>query len=114
MADGPSSALLLFYSAECGLKSAILDQRKWRSTAQLPEHLRNHDLRCLAKELRLPQRISTRMQSCASQAQPSEHVSFSDLHQAWRYGHTLRKDHEAEALAVLHELLNWCQRELRA
>ncbi|GAB2445584.1 hypothetical protein GCM10027187_08790 [Streptosporangium sandarakinum] len=113
--EGAPAALLLFYGAECGLKAALLDRQGLRSTSQLPEHLRNHhDLHRLAKELRLPLHLCNRMRACASQREQGEQVAFADLHQAWRYGHALRKDHEARALTVLRELLGWCQRELRA
>ncbi|MEU8172417.1 hypothetical protein AB0C14_06050 [Microbispora hainanensis] len=112
MPDGSPAALLTFYGAECGMKAAILDRLGLRSTAQLPEHLRNHDLHRLAKELRLPPSLCKRMQPCASQ-NAHEQVAFAELHQAWRYGRSLRRDHEKEALAVLRELLDWCRQELR-
>lgn len=113
MAEGPPAALLLFYSVECGLKASVLRRRNLRSTAQLPAELRRHDLHRLAKELRLPLRLCMRMQrSCPPQRGQGESVSFGDLHQAWRYGHVLQKDEEKQAIEVLHELRDWCQREL--
>jgi hypothetical protein len=112
MPDGSPAALLSFYGTECGMKAAILDRLGLRSTAQLPEHLRSHDLHRLTKELRLSPSMCKRMQPCASQ-NAHGHVAFGDLHQAWRYGHPLRKDHQNEALAVLRELLDWCRQELR-
>ncbi|MBG0815535.1 hypothetical protein HS045_15270 [Planomonospora sp. ID82291] len=114
MDEGAPAALLLFYGVECGLKAALLDRQALKSTAQLPPQFRSHDLHRLAKELRLPPQLCGRMQPCASHKQENEKVAFADLHQAWRYGHTLKKDHEKAALAVLRELLAWCQRELRA
>ncbi|MBB2743513.1 UNVERIFIED_ORG: hypothetical protein FHR35_003349 [Microbispora rosea subsp. rosea] len=113
MPDNSPAALLTFYGAECGMKAAILDRLGLRSTAQLPEHLRNHDLHRLAKELRLSPSLCKRMQPCASQNARGQ-VAFGDLHQAWRYGHPLRKDQQQEALTVLRELLDWCRQELRA
>lgn len=114
IAAGPSAALLLFYGAECGLKAAILGRRGLRSTSQLPEGLRSHDLHSLAKELRLPPQLCNRIRSCASHRDGAVRIAFGELHQAWRYGHALRKDHEEQALAVLSDLLAWCRRELRA
>ncbi|GAA3444659.1 hypothetical protein [Planomonospora venezuelensis] len=114
MKEGAPAALLLFYGVECGLKAALLDRQGLKSTAQLPEQFRNHDLHRLAKELRLAPPLCNRMRPCTSQKQEREQVAFADLHQAWRYGHALKKDHEEKALAVLRELLDWCQRELRA
>jgi hypothetical protein len=58
--------------------------------------------------------LCNRMRPCSSQKKQKEQVAFGDLHQAWRYGHALKKDHEKQALAVLRELLGWCQQELRA
>ncbi|WP_424530624.1 hypothetical protein ACOZ38_12835 [Sphaerisporangium viridialbum] len=111
--EGAPAALLLFYGTECGLKAAILDRLGLKSTSQLPEHLRSHDLKLLAKELRLPLQLCESMRSSTSQKERRE-VAFKDLHQAWRYGQPLKKDHERQALAVLRELLVWCQRELKA
>jgi len=112
--EGAAAALLLFYSAECGLKAAILDRHGLRSTSQLPPEFRSHDLQRLAKELRLPPQLRGRMRPCASQKEDLGPVAFGDLHQAWRYGHALKKDHEEQAVTVLRELSDWCQRELRA
>ncbi|WP_436762687.1 hypothetical protein [Streptosporangium sp. V21-05] len=111
---GAAAALLLFYSAECGLKAALIERLGLRSTSQLPPEFRSHDLQRLAKELRLAPQLCGRMRPCASLKEDKGPVPFGDLHQAWRYGHALKKDHEEQALAVLHELLIWCQRELRA
>ncbi|WP_433359251.1 hypothetical protein [Streptosporangium sp. CA-115845] len=112
--EGAAAALLLFYSAECGLKAALLDRRGLRSTSQLPPEFRSHDLQRLAKELRLTPQLCSRMRPCASLKEDRGPVAFGDLHQAWRYGHALKKDHEEQALTVLRELSDWCQRELRA
>lgn len=95
------------------MKAAILGRLRLRSTAQLPEHLRNHDLHRLAKELNLPSSLCRRMRPCASRNADGQ-VEFAELHQAWRYGRSLRWEHEKEALAVLRELLDWCQQELGA
>ncbi|WP_203991538.1 hypothetical protein [Sphaerisporangium rufum] len=112
--SGASAALLLFYGAECGLKSSLLERHGLRSTSQLPEHLRaHHDLKLLAKELRLPRSLCDQIHSCTSQQDRRQRVEFRDLHQAWRYGHSLRKEHEEQALVVLHDLLDWCRQELR-
>ncbi len=50
----PTSGLLLFYAAECGLKAELLRSVLNRNdTAGLPSDLRSHDLRRLAKALNL-------------------------------------------------------------
>ncbi|GAA5071130.1 hypothetical protein GCM10023259_069440 [Thermocatellispora tengchongensis] len=109
--EGAPAALLLFYGVECGLKAAILSRNGYKDTSHLPEQLRNHDLHRLAKELKLPPEVCNRMRSCPSQ-NGRGHVAFAELHQAWRYGHTLRKAEEEQAVASLHELIAWCRREL--
>ncbi|GHH70153.1 hypothetical protein GCM10017673_21570 [Streptosporangium violaceochromogenes] len=114
MEEGAPAALLLFYGAECGLKAAILDRLALDSTSRLPQELKSHNLHRLAKELRLAPQLCKRISPCASHKDDGEPVAFGDLHQAWRYGRALKKDHEEQALAVLRELVDWCQRELRA
>ncbi|WP_148086126.1 hypothetical protein [Actinocorallia herbida] len=84
-----------------------------RSSAQLQGDLRSHDLRRLAKELKLPPRYSAQMQPCAGRRQSETQVDFRDLHQAWRYGHSLRADDEKAAVAVLRDLMAWCATEVR-
>ncbi|GAA3507565.1 hypothetical protein FHR32_001183 [Streptosporangium album] len=111
--EGASTALLLFYSVECGLKAILLDRRNWRSTSDLPKHLKSHNLHDLAKELLLPSPLCELMVDCTGRKGPGERVAFGDLHQAWRYGRALEKKGEERAIAVLRELLGWCQRELR-
>ncbi|MGN9783985.1 hypothetical protein ACTMTF_21295 [Nonomuraea sp. ZG12] len=110
----PSAALLLFYGAECGLKAEILHQRGLRTTADLPDHLRNHDLQRLARELNLPPGLCAQMRPCAARRKQESQVSFSELHEAWRYGRSLDEKHELQAVAVLRALLDWCGQESRA
>ncbi|MEU9832030.1 hypothetical protein AB0D67_10880 [Streptosporangium sp. NPDC048047] len=112
--EGASAALLLFYSVECGLKAVLLDQRNLRSTSELQKDLKSHNLRVLAKVLLLPRSLCEQMVDCAGRRGPGERVDFGDLHQAWRYGRALEKKSEERAVAVLRELLSWCQQELRA
>jgi hypothetical protein len=108
------SALLLFYGAECGLKAEIIHQRGLRTTADLPEELRNHDLQRLARELKLPPELCGRMRPCPSRRKHETQIAFRELHEAWRYGRTLHEGHESQAVAVLRALLDWCGQESRA
>ncbi|MFF9350858.1 hypothetical protein [Streptomyces sp. NPDC014734] len=112
--DPQTAGLMLFYSAECGLKAEILAMSGSRDTSQLPGHLRNHDLRALAKELRLSAPVQTGLTPCRRKAvhggtgqgagQPAP-VDPPSLHQAWRYGADLNPQDEARALEALRTLI---------
>lgn len=113
--DDPQTAgLMLFYSAECGLKAEILTRSGSRDTTQLPGQLRSHDLRELAKELRLPASSWNALTACrrrgarggaAQAAKPAPPVDSSSLHQAWRYGADLDPEDETRALQALRVLI---------
>ncbi|RDG38582.1 hypothetical protein [Streptomyces corynorhini] len=107
--DRTTAGLLLFYSAECGLKAGILRRRKARDTSQLPE--RTHDLRDLAKELRLPVSVQAAVMACKRREKDTsvpgadQPVAAKDLHQAWRYGADLDPGEEQQALVALRHLI---------
>jgi hypothetical protein len=110
--DG-TAHMLLFYGVECGLKAAYLGKRgiTGRGTQDLPQELRNHDLRRLVKELRIDGRRSRQLLSCRRKHDNSLTVDHQDLHQAWRYGATLDGDDEKEAVVGLNGLSEWCRKE---
>lgn len=111
--DNVASYLLRFYAVECGLKAALLLRIKARSTAQLPERLRTHDLRALAAELRLPPGSTQGISSCALHNAGSQPVEPHQVHEAWRYGARLSASAEKQFVAGLDLLIAWCRRELR-
>ncbi|WP_306838350.1 hypothetical protein [Catenuloplanes nepalensis] len=104
--------LLRFYAVECGLKAAVLRRRRARSTAQLPESLRSHDLRALAIELRLPPLITQALKPCASH-ESGQQIHVHQVHEAWRYGRRLSASTEKDFVAGLDLLIAWCREELR-
>jgi HEPN domain-containing protein len=108
-----AARLLQFYSVECGLKAAILGKRgvNARSTTDLPPDLRTHDLRALAKELRLGASVSKQLASCRRRNNLQEKVEQHQLHEAWRYGAALNEDDEKVADIALKELSDWCRME---
>ncbi|HET8683299.1 MAG TPA: hypothetical protein VFM54_15730 [Micromonosporaceae bacterium] len=112
-ANGDPAQLLLFYGVECGLKAACLGKngRNARSTRDLPEDLRKHDLRRLAKELRLDGGLADRLLACRRRHGNEHRVDHQDLHQAWRYGAALHADDEKQAVQALHDLSEWCRKE---
>lgn len=111
---GASARLLRFYSVECGLKAAILGKRgiNARGTGDLPSKLRSHDLRDLAKALRLPAAIAGGLNTCRRKHDAELHVHPHELHEAWRYGAELHAGDEKAADAALSDLSEWCRKEL--
>lgn len=109
----PSACLLLFYSVECGLKAAVLGKHgiNARGTEFLPVELRNHDLRRLAKWLRIDPSALGEFHACRRKHDPTKKIEYHDLHQAWRYGASLDRDDEQRAAIVLQNLVDWCKRE---
>jgi hypothetical protein len=106
-----SANLLLFYAVECGLKAALIRECGLRGTAQLDAHLRNHDLRKLARELRMAPVLVSRLQDCRRKHDGS-HVPLHDLHEAWRYGAALEPIGESAATAALVAVSDWCRARL--
>lgn len=114
---GATSHLLRFYSVECGLKAMALKRRKLRTTAQLPEDLRSHDLRRLAEDdLRLSPKVYKDLVACrrvASGPVAGSQVNVRQWHEAWRYGAALDPQDEKRSVAVLTALGQRCREELR-
>ncbi|MTE19316.1 hypothetical protein F0L17_09290 [Streptomyces sp. TRM43335] len=111
--DGSAARLLQFYSVECGLKAAVLGKNgtNGRSTADLPPELRTHDLRALAKELRLSPDAVGRLIGCRRRHGGRNKVEQHQLHEAWRYGAALHRDDEKIADTALSSLSEWCRKE---
>lgn len=109
-ADEPSH-LLRFYAVECGLKAAVVGKEGLNlpSTAGLPFELRTHDLRRLAKELRIsPIPVP---EACRRHHDRTATVSHQDVHQAWRYGARLDDKDEMAFVGALEALALWCRGE---
>ncbi|WBB95955.1 MULTISPECIES: hypothetical protein [unclassified Solwaraspora] len=112
---GQVSNLLQFYAVECGLKAAALRRRNLQRTDQLPSDLLSHDLRRLAKELRLTPAAYQRLVDCKRVAvanAPAPPVAVAQLHEAWRYGAGLDAGGERSCVAGLVSLGQWCRKEL--
>lgn len=112
---GPPSHLLRFYAVECGLKAALLRRRGLRSTSQLDPDLRHHDLRRLARELRLDATTYRRLGQCRQRAhsrRAGPPVEPAEMHQAWRYGLGVDPRDEQIFVAGLKSLQRWCREEL--
>ncbi|WP_253771577.1 hypothetical protein [Goodfellowiella coeruleoviolacea] len=114
LAGDNSGYLLLFYAVECGLKSAWLKRQGLRGTSDLPAHLRSHNLRELAKALRLGAEDMVLFRDCTLHASRPEKVRHDELHQVWRYGARLESNDQKKAVAGLTRLVEWCRSELGA
>lgn len=101
-----AAGLLHFYAAECGLKAEVL---RWvlqrRDTSALPKDLRTHNLRRLAKELRLPGPASGPDPLRCRRHKGDSRVEAHELHEAWRYGAELRADDQKAAIDALKSLV---------
>ncbi|WP_157751746.1 hypothetical protein [Actinoplanes derwentensis] len=110
--DNAGFYLLRFYAVECGLKAAILTRMSARSTAQLPDRLRSHDLRALALELRLSPAETRGISPCETRDSAFQRLAPSQVHEAWRYGARLSPTTEKAFVAGLDSLIEWCRKEL--
>ena len=111
--NGSPAYLLLCYGVECGMKAAYLRKRGKRAqgTQDLPDNLRNHDLLKIAKELRLDAGLTSQLSACHRSHDGHLTVAPQELHEAWRYGATLKHEDEKGALAALNNLSEWCRKE---
>jgi hypothetical protein len=113
--DPDSSALLLFYAAECGLKALYLRYYKLRDTgadsaSARPASWYNHRLDDLIIALRIAERIVPPRPTSLT-LRDGLTTSVDSLHQVWRYGAVLEP--AAPVLAWLQKVVEYVIRELR-
>jgi len=109
--DESTICLLLFYAAECGLKERILQRGNHRSTQGVPL---THNLRALAKELRLPPSIGAQLECldrCRRKNLQRDKLAIHELHEAWRYGAKLNETDQKKAQEALRALIDWCRND---
>ncbi|AOW99224.1 hypothetical protein BJP34_06925 [Moorena producens PAL-8-15-08-1] len=118
---GSSSYLLLFYAAECGLKSIWLRRNNLQTTEDFPDQIEKHghklDMWC--KELEIPASQFTFKTQTENKSTPSFHLAcggssrnIGAAHQAWRYGITIKKEDEEYLVNWLHQLCNWIKENI--
>lgn len=113
--QGICSYLLLFYAAECGLKSIWLKQNKLRTTNKIADRQMlskyGHNLNIWIKEIKIP----------ANQVKKPPHFRLSsdnstlDLaqaHQVWRYGIPIQSQDEQELIEWLKNLCYWIKENI--
>lgn len=107
--SSPSHCLLLFYAAECGLKSLYIKKNRLDTTEEITDGRLHdsHDLAAWVKALNLP--------AYATGGSPSfklrrdgrfgQNWPLSLAHQAWRYGIHM-EDEDERSLTTWLKLLN--------
>lgn len=88
--DPDTAALLLFYAAECGLKSIYMIQNNLKNTGETRGSARSarsfvHEIVVLADALRVP-RSAYGPHPTLVVTRSGLTIEVSSLHQAWRYG----------------------------
>ncbi|NEP25067.1 MAG: hypothetical protein F6K49_24695 [Moorea sp. SIO3I6] len=118
---GSSSYLLLFYAAECGLKSICLRRNNLRSTKYFQDPIKNygHNLDMWCKELNINACKLTFKTKTENKSTPSFHLAcggssrnIGAAHQAWRYGITIKTEDEEYLIDWLHQLCNWIEENI--
>lgn len=113
----PSHYLLLFYAAECGLKSLYL--RKYKLlflTSRIDETDKNypnngHDLMGLVKALKLPasfigEDILKANLNFKLRRDPDSTHQIASLHEVWRYGILINSDNEKDLVDWINDINN--------
>ena len=113
---GLSSYLLLFYAAECGLKSIYLRRNNLQTTEDFQVAIKNygHKLDIWCTELEIPASKLTFKTQTEKKLIPSFHLACGGssrnivaAHQVWRYGITIKKEDEEDLIDWLHQLCHW-------
>ncbi|NEQ88741.1 MAG: hypothetical protein F6K26_55265 [Moorea sp. SIO2I5] len=118
---GLSSYLLLFYAAECGLKSIYLRRNYLQTTEDFQDRIKKygHNLDSWCKELDIPASQLTVKTQTKNKSTPSFHLAcdgsirnIGAAHQVWRYGITIKKEDEEDLIDWLHQLCNWIKENI--
>lgn len=115
--DSAARALLLFYSAECGLKAIYMSRYMLKTTASVNGAVQSaasykHSIDKLIRVLRIPPAsLPHSPGKLALRAPPGEEVYVGDLNQVWRYGATLVTPNSA--IPWLESVVAYVLKELR-
>lgn len=107
--QGISSYLLLFYAAECGMKSVWLKRNNLTTTNDIADSTMlsqdGHNLNRWKKELKISASIGN--PPAFSLARGGADLEVAKAHQAWRYGIRMNADKEEELVEWLEKIYNW-------
>lgn len=109
--DSDTAALLLFYAAECALKSIYLNRHGLADTdasslQAMPARSFGHDIPALVQALGIPATQVGPLPSTVMRA-TKEPCGHAHLHEAWRYGEKVRD--LAPITTWLGTILSWAQ-----
>ncbi|NEP41069.1 MAG: hypothetical protein F6K35_18330 [Okeania sp. SIO2H7] len=107
--SGITYYLLLFYAAECGLKSIYLKENNLQKTdliqdqAMLSQY--GHNLNTWVKQVNTyPNKIE---EAPHFHIEDGSNLDISKAHQAWRYGVRIKEEDEQKLVKWLENLCNW-------
>jgi hypothetical protein len=105
-----SSHLLLFYAAECGIKSIWLREKKLKTTDDIgakdmiSKH--GHNLAEWQKELKIPAN-QVRQTPHFDLAKGRSSLDISQAHEAWRYNISMKPQDQEALVEWLESLCDW-------
>lgn len=109
--DGDTAALLLFYAAECALKSVYMQRNGLKTTEDARGSAQSarsygHRLPALVQALSIS-RSSVSRQPLVRTSRTGDVVDTAALHEAWRYGERL--EGVSDVHAWLQTIITWCR-----
>ena len=113
--------LLLFYSAECGLKAILLKNLSLEILDKplIDEHKLSHDLNKIldllyaGREIRLPVKLELTPLRLSHSNKIPRKPTHSDLNQVWRYGGSLLDNGDTTFELALEKIHTWIEENLR-
>ena len=112
--SGIASYLLLFYAAECGLKSLYLNENNLTKTDRIQDQAMlsqyGHDLSTWVKQVNTyPNKIEP---APHFHIEDGSNLDISKAHQAWRYGVKIKSQDEQNIVKWLENLCNWIKENI--
>ncbi len=111
---GICSHLLLFYAAECGIKSIWLRRNKLKTINDIADQTLisqdGHNLDTWIKELKISAIVGTPPHFRLDRGGSS--LDVEKAHQAWRYNIRMNPQDEAALVQWLENLCNWIKGEI--
>lgn len=112
---GTSSYLLLFYAAECGMKSVWLQRNRLKTTKDISDSTllsrEGHNLDWWKKQLRISARIVGETPHFSLAAGGSD-LNIEKAHEVWRYGIRMDTEKEKRVVEWLQTVCSWIKEEI--